>query len=123
MIIANVRQGGSLAAACRDLDIRLKTAEGWITRGRREERGTYCEFTRAYDEAKAAFEKAGMDQDEFDQHLAKAVRAGSVQAMKLWWDINRKGGGEDADENRDPFQALDAEDELAKRRADRSQAA
>jgi hypothetical protein len=117
VILSHLRTGGSLAGACRDIGVRLKTAEGWLTRGRREDDGDYAEFAASVEEARLAHERAGMNADEFDGHLAKAVRAGSVQAMKLWWEIHGKEEPPDDGDQASPFDALDQEDELAKARA------
>jgi hypothetical protein len=110
VILTQLRNGGSLAGACRDIDVRLKTAEGWLTRGRRERDGDYADFAQAVDEARAVHERAGMSPEDFDRHLAKAVRAGSVQAMKLWADLNLKPGGKGADDP--PEEPRDEMDEL-----------
>jgi transposase-like protein len=107
VILAQLRTGGSLAGACREIGVRLKTAEGWLTRGRRENDGDYADFAQAVDEARAAHERAGMTPDEFEGHLAKAVRAGSVQAMKLWAELHLKPGGKDDDEAAKPADPFD----------------
>lgn len=109
VIIAQVRVGGTLESAGRELGIRLKTIQGWLTRGRRERDGDYTDFAQAIEEARLARQRAGMDEDEFDRHLAKAVRAGSVQAMRLWADLHIKGKvKDDAAEPADPFEELEA---------------
>jgi hypothetical protein len=108
VILAQLRAGGSLAGACRDIGVRLKTAEGWLTRGRREPDGDYADFADAVEAARAEHDRAVLSPDEFDKHLAKAVRAGSVQAMKLWADLNlKKGGDPPAAEPADPFDDLE----------------
>lgn len=121
LIVDRIRQGDSLAAVCKELDVRLKTAEGWLTRGRKEmedgKETTYAEFAQRIEEARRARELAVLTADEFHEHLAKQVRKGSVNAMKLWWNIN--GAEEDPDSNdepADPFDTLEEEDELAKKR-------
>lgn len=125
LIVSTLRAGGSFAEACRTVEVRQKTAEGWLTRGRRETEGPYAAFAKAVADAREEFDQAGMDEDEFDKHLARAVRAGSVQAMKLWWQIH---GGKDPDSpdaedakpgDRDPFTEIEQEDELAEKRAAR----
>lgn len=112
-IIANVRAGSSFADGCRAGGVRLKTAEGWLARGRREPRGLYAEFAAAISTARGALENAALDRPAFERALAKAIRAGSVQAMKLWWDIH--GQREESDAETDPFDDLES-DELAQRR-------
>lgn len=93
-ITASLRAGGSFAGACREVGLRQKTAEGWLTRGRREDEGPYAEFAAAVDEAREVVERASLSREDFEWHLAKAVRAGSVQAMKLWAELNVKKGGD-----------------------------
>jgi transposase-like protein len=105
VILAQLRSGGSLAGACRDVGVRLKTAEGWLTRGRRDDDGDYADFAQAVDEARVARQRAGLTPDEFEKHLSKAVRAGSVQAMKLWADLHLKQPPpEDPAKPADPFE-------------------
>jgi transposase-like protein len=101
--------GVTVEEAARGLDLYPKTVKGWLTRGRRETEGPYAEFAEAVaaarEEAKAAAANV-MTRDEFDEHLAKAVRAGSVQAMKLYWEIDRERRKDDG--GPDPFAEFDA---------------
>lgn len=119
VVLAQVRVGVPFAAAARDLDIREKTAEGWLTRGRREaaEGGDsdYVEFAKEIEVARAEHERAVLTPEEFEKYLSRAVRGGSVQAMKLWADLHLKkptgGAGEEGGDGNqgsdDPFDALE----------------
>lgn len=80
--------GLSLPEAARAVGVNEKTLKGWLTRGRREDIGAYGEFAVAVDAARADAEQrpAPMTAEEFQAKLDEAVRAGSVQAMKLWND-------------------------------------
>jgi hypothetical protein len=72
------------------------------------------EFVAAVEEARESHERASLGRDDFEKHLAKAVRAGSVQAMKLWWAIH--GKAEEPDADADPLD-FKLDDELAQRRS------
>jgi hypothetical protein len=56
VIVARTCRGGALAHAVEALGLRLKTVEGWLTRGRRESAGPCFDLARAVDEARAAHE-------------------------------------------------------------------
>lgn len=92
-LIARIADGATLDEASRACGIRPKTVAGWLTRGRRDAGGPYSEFAaaveRAREKARSAASKA-MTPDEFNEHLAKAIRAGSVSAMKLFYEIRRE---------------------------------
>lgn len=118
--------GVSLADACRDLEVSEKTVRGWLTRGRSEADGAYHDFAVAVDEARevARAQVPPMDEDELRSVVARSARKGSVQAMKLYWEMIRAPNRDaDADAKKgDPFEALDAGDELAQIRARRGAA-
>jgi hypothetical protein len=124
LIIANSRAGVPLTETSRHVGVGIKTIEGWLRRGRQPQEGDelYVEFVSDVEQAREEFERAGLTRDEFDKHLATAVRSGSVQAMKLWADLHIKSKPEDpADDgdqgkDQDPFTALEREDELAQQR-------
>lgn len=99
-IAARVELGASLRDAAQAVGVKYETARGWLRRGRREEEGRYREFATAIEEAreKAAARPEPMDEAELREHVEQAVRAGSVQAMKVWLDAFRpKEGNEDED--------------------------
>jgi DNA-binding CsgD family transcriptional regulator len=92
--------GATVDEAARGCGIRPKTVSGWLTRGRRggDENDRYVSFAAAASKARAdarAAAASAMTPEEFDEHLAKAVRAGSVSAMKLFYEIQRDRRGED----------------------------
>jgi hypothetical protein len=128
-ILARLEAGTTLSDAARAAGIRLPTLKRWLTRGRNERQGPYADFARAVDAAKEASE-GPMTFESFLAQLEKSVRAGNVQAMKLWWEIERGNTKPDRenpasrqdDAAEDPFEALDAADELAQARARRAQA-
>jgi len=73
----------------------------------------YYDFARAIDDARQdAQEKRGaMTRVEFDLCLAQAIRRGSIQAMKLWAELN-------VDTSSPPAE-VDEFDELREKRARR----
>ena len=75
--------GVSLSDAAKATDVRLNTVKDWLKKGRRDPQGAYGEFARAIDEARqdAQENQGAMSREEFDVHLAKAIRRGSVTAM------------------------------------------
>jgi hypothetical protein len=109
-----VAAGASFADACHALEVKTNTARAWLRKGRTDPEGLYGRFAAGIDAAKAAqavvSEAAGaMTLEEWEAHLAAAVRAGSVPAMKLFADTHRQ----EAPERADPFAEFD---ELAERR-------
>lgn len=87
-LLVRFAAGTSLRDACRDIGVREKTVKGWITRGRAETGTEYAAFVAAVDEARETAKAAPgpMTAEEFREHVERAVRAGSVAAMKLWAD-------------------------------------
>ena len=123
-LLERIRIGVSLPDACRAAGVRHKTVKGWLTRGRREGDGEYAWFTldveRAREEAEQALQ-IPMTEPEHRLAVSELGRAGSVAALKLYWEILLD------DRKRDPEQekaaepgSLEALDELASRRAARS---
>jgi len=84
--------GLSLPDAARAVGVNEKTLKGWLTRGRAEADGDYAVFAEAVNGARQAAEDRPepMTAEEFQTKLDQAVRAGSVQAMKLWDDRQRR---------------------------------
>lgn len=111
LVLGAMRAGLSLTDACTQADLSENTVKGWLKRGRSGSDSDYAAFAAAVDEARESAATAAMDVDEFMEHLNSAVRAGSVQAMKLWWDIERGRGGDEAAVPKRSFI-----DELARRR-------
>jgi len=87
-ILGRVAAGVSLADASRASGVRADTVRDWLARGRREDLGPYSDFEAAVADARkqARLAPDPMSPSEFREHLERAVRAGSVQAMKLWAD-------------------------------------
>jgi hypothetical protein len=97
-LIERFAAGATIDEAARGCELRPKTLAGWLTRGRREAEGAYTDFTQAVDLARKKAREAAasaMTPEEFEQHLAKAVRAGSTSAMKLYYEIERDRRGKE----------------------------
>lgn len=112
-LLASVRGGASLPDACSSAGIPAATVKSWLQRGRREDGTPHAAFAKAVDGAREASAVEPMDDAEFQTHLDRAVRAGSVQAMKLWGELRARRG----DQEERPVDALD---ELAGRRRRRA---
>jgi IS30 family transposase len=96
-LVQRFEAGASLPDAARALGLRPATVKEWLRRGKREDGGSYAEFAAAVEAARQRHaEHPPMTRAEFQQHLDRAVRSGSVAAMKLWAEIDR--------ENRQPAQ-------------------
>ena len=112
-LIGAVRAGQTLDAAAAQAGISVNTARTWARRGRKDPDSRWGEFARALDAAREAnkADPSLMDWSEFERHLSKAIRGGSVQAMRLFATLHRE---DDAPaESDDEFQRFD---ELARRR-------
>lgn len=97
-VVERIAGGATVVEAARGAGIRPATLKGWLTRGRRDREGPYCAFAAAVAEARERIRDARateLTDEEFEQHLARAVRAGHVQAMKLWSDRQRERRGGD----------------------------
>lgn len=108
-VLQGLYGGLTLVEACGRAGVPVKTVKGWLTRGRAESETAYATFAQAVDEARDVAARADMALPEFRGHLNKAVRAGSIAAMRLWLDVF------DRQDGREP----DAVDELLRRRAER----
>jgi hypothetical protein len=104
-ILAGLRAGLTLGEAAHQADMPVQTVKNWLARGRSEEDTDHAEFAEAVDAAREAAALAPMGDAEFLGHVARAVRSGSVQAMKLWNAI--RTADPDAPDA-DPFAELDA---------------
>jgi hypothetical protein len=93
--------------------------KGWLTRGRREAEGEYARFASDVDRAREETERASrvpMTEAEHRLAVSELGRAGSVSALKLYWEIlleDCKRGGK----TKPKSDSLAAVDELAARRA------
>jgi hypothetical protein len=90
-ILARVELGVSFNEAAQASGIAVKTAKGWLARGRKEKVGDYADFARAIDEAR----HAAIDPPRADDRRgarpggSQMARKGSVQAGKLRWEMLR----------------------------------
>jgi hypothetical protein len=118
-IVGAVRAGATLDAACRQAGVSVATVRGWAQKGRKEPEGRFGAFARDLDAARQAPvpERADMDWNEFEACLAKAIRGGSVQAMRVYASIHRPGEASEQPAEPDAFGEVD---DLAKRRASRA---
>lgn len=110
--------GLSMKDACREIGVREKTVKDWLTRGRKEDDGDYAEFAAAVEATRqdATVFDEPMDEDELKLAVSRAAKKGSVAAQKLLWEMLRAATDDTPDEDADPFDVLDQEDELAKKR-------
>jgi hypothetical protein len=115
-LIDAVTAGETLDQACGKAGLSVNTARTWARRGRKEPDGRYGGFAAALDAARDAFrsDPSAMTHEELEQRLAKAIRAGSVQAMRLWVGLHPVDAPAAAAE--DPFARFD---ELARKRDER----
>jgi predicted transcriptional regulator len=120
VVIAAVKAGATLAEAAQQAEITERTVKRWLSKGRSDSKSPYASFAFAIDfireSREAPTEGDGpVDDEEVQLHLSKAIRNGSVAAMKVWTDVYRKQGDGDGDEK--PADPLAGLDELAARRA------
>lgn len=118
-VLERIAAGAGIRDAADAVGIREATVRVWLTKGNAGN-PRYVEFAKQVAKARetARNRPEPMDAEEYREHLDRAVRAGSVQAMKLWWEVNGTPHPEDpAAAAPDPMQGLD---ELAERRANRS---
>jgi len=115
-IVGAVRAGVTLDAACRQASVSIHTAQTWAKRGQKEPEGRYGGFARDLEAARGRTPppREDMTWAEFEACLAKAIRGGSVQAMRVYASIHRPGEAPEEPAEADPFREVD---ELAQRRA------
>jgi len=89
-LLAAVRDGLTLEDAATRAGVSENTAKGWAREGRKHPEGRFGQFAVALDAARDQVRSSEpMDWTEFEDHLAAAVRAGSVVAMKLYAELHR----------------------------------
>ncbi len=94
-VLAAIRKGASVADAARSLHIASRTVERWLAKGRNQPQSRYATFAATVDRLRAArraptptFAAANcMDEHELFVRVSEACRAGSVQALRLYWQM------------------------------------
>lgn len=116
-LVKGTSEGLILADACKAAGVSERSVKGWLARGRREGSGDYFEFASAIEQARAAVagREEAMTAEELFVVVSRTARRGSVQAMKLYWEMIC--ADQDSDEGEKPAQPFDEFDELAQRRA------
>lgn len=118
-IVQAVKAGASLNDAAREAGITERTVKRWLTKGRADSESPYANFAFAIDFIREARDTPQSDEPvddaEVQLHLSRAIRNGSVPAMKVWTDTYRRAGDPDGDEK--PADPLAGIDELAAKRA------
>lgn len=117
-VLQGVRAGLTIGEAAERAGLASQTVRNWLSAGRAED-GTgspHALFAEAVDEAREEAATSELSESEFHATLNRAVRNGSVQALRLWWAINQP----DSD---DRERLPDAIDELRAQRAARRRAA
>lgn len=87
-VIRWVRAGLTIAEAAERAGLAPQLVRNWLSRGRREVDTEYAAFAVGVDEAREAAQTEELAEGEFHARLNRSVRAGSVQAMRLWWAIH-----------------------------------
>ena len=88
MVVESVAAGASVADAARRAGVRDETLKGWLARGRREHLGPFAVFAADVADARRQAQQSPgqMSAHEWREHVERAVRGGSVAAMKVWAD-------------------------------------
>ncbi len=110
--LASLSVGASMAEASRTVSVPERTVQNWLSRGAREPAGPFGAFAEDVQAARDTVASGPMDADELREVVAKAARGGSVQAMKLAWEMTRSQAQEPAARS----DSLSAVDELAEAR-------
>lgn len=118
-LIERVAAGLSHQDACRAVGVSYPSLKAWMKRGRAGD-DEYAEFVQALEQAReqAKARPEPMDEEELLRVVSEAARKGSVQAMKLRWEMIL--ADRNADEEEQPADPLAAIDELAERRSARA---
>lgn len=117
--LERIAAGLSIEDACRAVGIAKATFKGWQGRARKGV-PAYVEFMQEVDDARevAANRPEPMDGDELLRVVSQAARKGSVQAMKLRWEmICADRNASEEDETEAPASTRSRIDELAARRS------
>lgn len=116
-VLEAIEAGASVADAALQAGISARTVHSWIARGRAESQGAHHDFAEAVDTAWRARElpssSGPLSEREHRLLVSTAARAGSVAAMRLYWEVIKADR-----KSREPAPGpLDQVDELARRRA------
>ncbi len=101
-IVEGVRDGLTIGEAAERSGVAEGTIRNWLSEGRAARDAEHSAFASAVDAAREYAASAEVSEQEFHERLARAVRSGSIQALRLWWSIH----GQDRDEER-PESKLD----------------
>lgn len=100
-VVALVAAGASIDEAARQAGASVASVRRWLTEGRKDPDGARGAFAAAVDEARAAQRVAlrgePMTHEEIERLLTAAIRAGSLQAVKLWLALHPKGEDDEDD--------------------------
>ncbi len=94
-VLIAIRKGASVADAARSLHIGSRTVQRWLAKGRNQPQSRYASFAATVDQIRAARRMptpaaAGeMGEYELFVRVSEACRAGSVQALRLYWRMLR----------------------------------
>ena len=92
-VLDGVQDGLSLAEAASRAGVPVDTVAGWAAKGRKDPEGRFGAFAAELDEARrnatASLSGELMSLDELRLVVAAKARAGSVQAMKLAYELLR----------------------------------
>lgn len=118
-IVARLELSVPFKEAATRAGVRPATARGWLTRGRREESGEYhgfaCDVERA--RALAQAQQGPLTERELKVLVSEQVRAGSVRAGRLYWQMLQSQRKPVAEDGGDELSVID---ELASRRGGRA---
>ncbi len=103
-VLQGLYAGLTLVESIERAGLAEQTVKGWLTRGRQDPDSEHGRFAAAVDEARDVAARADMTLAEFRGHLNRAVRAGSVSAMRLWLTLHQSEQDEADD---DPFAEVD----------------
>ena len=113
IVVHELTTGLNLVEAARAAGLNEHTLKNWLTRGRKDESGDYADFNDAVEEARKTALPEPLTEEEHRRIVSAVARKGSVQALKLYWEMIRA----DQDQAESQTEPLDAVDELASRRA------
>jgi hypothetical protein len=107
-VLASVSLGVSLDDSARAAGVSPRTLRSWIERGRREDAGAYAAFVQGIETARQAA-RARPEPLTAEEHrlaVSDMVRAGSVTAAKLYWELLKADPPDEADES-EPASVID----------------